>query len=55
MRIASGNSLGKEGVTATVIGAGLVLGGLVVWTTAPWVGGKIVQGYKAIKKKIIRG
>jgi hypothetical protein len=55
MKITSGNSLGKEGVTAVVIGAGLTLGGLVVWTAAPWVGGKIVKGYKAIKKRVFAG
>jgi len=53
MKITSGNSLGKEGVTAVVIGAGLTLGGLVVWTAAPWVGGKLVEGYKVIKKKVL--
>lgn len=53
MKITTGNSLGKEGVTATVIGAGLVLGGLMVWTAAPWVGGKIVQVYEGLKKKVL--
>jgi len=52
MQISSEDSLGKEAITAGVIGAGLVFGGLCAYQGATWLGGKIVEGYAAIKKKV---
>lgn len=52
MQISTEDSLGKEATTAVVIGAGLVFGGICAWNGAEWLGGKIAEGYRAIKEKI---